>query len=186
MNLENMNRKEIAQNQNIIAGAFFVFFLIGLWVTRFDLFLYASYSIQIVLFHAILLLNTYFSIQCFGRVTPPDDRWQWFFDAVLIVIYATSPFMMTQPVIYLLLMMSLFLIASLKYVRLIGEIHDTVLVKRKITIDLTGVFWNFAMFFFCLIQPVWTSSLLWIWLIVFAVSNYYLLKIKPMYCLTSP
>jgi hypothetical protein len=181
-----MNRKLIAQNPNIIAGAFFVFFLIGLWMTRMQILDSLTYSAQVVLFHTILLANTYFSIQCFGRITPSDDRWQQFFDYVLIVVYAVTPFMLTKPGMYTLLMVFLFLIASMKYVRLIGVISDMKLVKRKIVIDLTGLFWSYCIFFLGSFNVIPLDILLWIWVGVFAISNYYLLRIKPMYCLTSP
>lgn len=182
MNGVNMNRKTIADNQNIIVGFFVVFFLAGLWTLRTDL----ADSMQVILFHGILLVNTYFSIQCFGRLTPSTAPGQNAIDALLILMYVILPFAMAMPSLYVLLVMFLFLVASFKYALLLGIINDLRLMKRKILVDLVGVFWNFFIFILGGFGFISTDALLWLWVIVFFVSNIYLLKIKPMYCLTSP
>lgn len=182
MNGVNMNRKTIADNQNIIVGFFFVFFLAGLWTLRADL----ASSTQVILFHCVLLVNTYFSIKCFGRLTPSTAPGQNAIDALLILMYGVLPFALAMPSLYVVLVMLLFLIASFKYTLLLGIISDLRLMKRKITIDLVGVFWNFFIFIFGGFGLISVDALLWLWVGVFFVSNIYLLKIKPMYCLTTP
>lgn len=180
-NLENMNHKQIAENQKTVTGFFVIMFFVGLFMTR-----PSQLSVQTTLFHALLLLNTYFSIQCFGKITPERAPWQRTVDLCLVLMYSLLPFAMRFPSLYILLMILLFGIASLKYTLLLGVIPDVKLLRRKIAIDLSGVFWNYLVFVAGSLGLLSVDLLLWIWVVVFAVMNVYLLKIKPMYCLTTP
>lgn len=182
MNGEIMNRKIIAQNQNIVVGFFTLFFVIGLWLARAQI----SSSLQVILFHAILLVNTYFSIQCFGKMTPENATSQKVIDILLVILYVLLPFTFSYVSLYILIVLLLFVVATAKYVFLLGVISDLQLLKRKILIDLSGVTWNYLVFLFGSLGLMSIDLLLWIWVIVFAGMNIYFLKIKPMYCLTAP
>lgn len=182
MNGVNMNRKQIADNQKIVVGFFFIFFLAGIWMTHNS----ALFSVQVALFHAILLLNTYFSIRCFGRLTPVNAAWQSTVDVMLVLLYSILPFSFGFASLYILLLILLFAIATMKYALLIGIISDTKLIRRKIIIDVCGVLWNFIIFLVGSLGLLPIDLLLWVWVGVFAGMNLYLLKIRPMYCLTTP
>jgi hypothetical protein len=181
-NSGNMNRKQLAENQRIVTGFFVIFFFAGLWMTHTS----SQFSVQAAIFHAILLLNTYFSIKCFGRLTPLRASWQGTVDMILVLIYAILPFCFGFASLYILLLILLFSVAAMKYALLIGFISDTVLLRRKIIIDVSGVLWNFSVFLIGSLGLLPIDFLLWMWVGVFAVMNIYLLKIKPMYCLTTP
>lgn len=180
-NLENMNHKLIAENQKTVTGFFVIMFIVGLLTTR-----PSQISIQATIFHAVLLLNTYFSIRCFGKITPDKAPWQRSLDLFLVLMYSLLPFAIRFPSLYILVMILLFGIASLKYTMLLGVIPDVRLLRRKIAIDLSGVFWNYLIFVAGSLGLLPVGLLLWIWVGVFMVMNWYLLKIKPMYCLTTP
>lgn len=182
MNGVNMSPKQIADNQKIVVGFFFIFFLVGMWTTRNS----PVFSIQAVLFHANLLLNTYFSIKCFGRLTPVNAAWQKTVDIILVLIYSILPFCFGFASLYILLIMLLFAIATMKYALLIGAISDTKLVRRKIIIDVSGILWNFFVFLIGSLGLLPIDLLLWIWVLVFTGTNIFLLKVRPMYCLTTP
>lgn len=177
-----MNHKTVAQNEKIVVGFFTLFFFIGLWLVRAQL----ADSAQVILFHAVLLVNTYFSIKCFGIITPSRLRHQQAIDTMLVLLYMVLPFAFAIPSVYVLLVMLLFLVASMKYTLLLGIIPDIKLLRRKIAIDLGAVFWNFFIFIFGGMGFISVDLLLWIWVGFFIVANIYLLKLKPMYCLTSP
>lgn len=182
MNGENMNRKQLAQNQSFIVTIFSIFFLIGVWFVRSDI----ANALPLVVFHAVLLINTYFSIQCFGRMTPENARGQKVINGFLFLIYLLLPFSFAFASLYILLMLLLFLVASAKYAFLLGVISDTRLLRRKIIVDLSGAAWNYLVFMVGSVGLIPVDVLLWIWVGVFAAMNVYLLKIKPMYCLTTP
>lgn len=176
-----MNHKQIAENQKIITGFFVLMYAIGLWISFMS-----TPVVQVMLFHAVLLLNTYFSIRCFGKITPDRAPWQRSVDLCLVFLYAMLPFAMRFPSLYILLMILLFGIASLKYALLLGIIPDVALIRRKIIVDLSGLFWNYLIFVVGGLGLLSIDLLLWIWVGVFAAMNVYLLKIRPMYCLTTP
>lgn len=181
-NGENMNHKLIAQNQKIVVGFFVLFFAVGLWLTRSQI----SSSLQVILFHVILLVNTYFSIQCFGPMTPDHAPGQKAIEIFLVLLYFVLPLTFPFVSLYILIVLLLFLVATVKYALLLGVIPDLRLVRRKILIDLTGVVWSYFIFMVGSLGLISIDLLLWIWVIAFAVTNVYLLKIKPMYCLTTP
>lgn len=161
---------------------FSVFFLIGIWLVRSDL----ANALQMIIFHAVLLVNTYFSIQCFGRMTPDNAPGQKAIDGFLALIYLLLPFSFVFASLYILLMLLLFLTATAKYAFLLGVISDVRLLRRKILVDLSGAAWNYLVFMIGSLGLIPVDVLLWIWVGVFAAMNVYLLKIKPMYCLTTP
>lgn len=182
MNGENMNLNVISRDEKIVTGFFVLFFLIGLWFIRDQLF----QNVQVIVFHGVLLVNTFFSIECFGKMTPQGLRSQRIIDASLVVLYAILPFTFVFPSLYILLLILLFLVASLKYILLLGIISDIRLLRRKIAVDVGGALGNFFIFFIGSLGVLPVDVLLWVWLALFVVANVYLLKIKPMYCLTTP
>jgi hypothetical protein len=177
-----MNLNAISRNERIVTGFFVLFFLVGLWLIRDQV----PQNLLVIVFHGILLINTFFSIECFGKMTPPGLRSQRVIDGLLVLLYAVLPLTFALPSLYILLVVLLFLVASLKYTLLLGVVSDIKLLRRKISIDLGGALWNFFIFIIGGIGLLPVDLLLWIWVIVFALLNVYLLKIKPMYCLTAP
>ncbi len=175
-------KPDVAHDPRMLVGFFSIFFLIGVYAIRSQL----PSALPMIFFHATLLVNTFYSIECFGPRTPVFAHGQGIVDFFLVSIYVLSPFFLGSPSVYLLSVTLLFIIASLKYTLLIRVIADLRLMQRKLVIDLCGVLWNFCAFLLLSSGLIAPALLLWIWASGFAGMNIYLLKIKPMYCLTAP
>jgi hypothetical protein len=180
-NGENMKR-DVIHNPRMLIGFFSIFFIFGLFVNRSHL----QGALPMILFHATLLVNTYFSIECFGPRSPIIASGQGVIDFCLVSMYAITPLYIGSPGAYLICVTLLFLIATLKYTLLLGVITDVRLLRRKISIDISGVLGNFCTFLLVGSGLILPELMLWIWASGFVGLNFYLLKIKPMYCLTAP
>lgn len=176
-----MNSKAISENPYLIVGFFSVCFIVGIFASRDGM----LGALPMIFFHAILLVNTFFSIRRFGPLTPEHAHGQKATDLVLVLIYAVLPFVFWSASLYLVLATMLFIVALFKYAFLLGIVPKLELLRRKIIIDICGVLWNvfamtcFALATFAIQRPA--QGVLWIWTIVFAAMNVYWLGIKPMY-----
>jgi hypothetical protein len=175
-------KRDVIHNPRMLIGVFSAFFVFGLFMNRSHL----TTVLPLIFFHVTLLVNTYYSIECFGPRSPIIANGQGVIDFCLVVMYAILPLCLGSDGSYLLGVTLLFLIASLKYTLLLGVVPDVRLLRRKISIDISGTLWNFCTFLLFSSGLILPDLLLWIWVSGFVGLNFYLLKIKPMYCLTAP
>lgn len=133
----------------------------------------------LIIFHAILILNTYFSIYRFALVTPPQDAIQKISDLALAALYLILACLFDRPAEYLLVSIEIFFLAILKWLHLASLSGWTHLLMRKVRIDLLGFLACLAAFWG--IQFGYTSLTLMIWSAAFGLANIYLLFFRPMY-----
>ena len=88
-------------------------------------------------------------------------------------------FSFAEPIRFNILVIALFIVATLKYAHLRCKIDYPVLLRKKIRIDLLGVCMGVGAFILTLAE----SSIVGIWslAVIFGIANIYLLFIEPMY-----
>lgn len=133
----------------------------------------------LIIFYALLSVNTFFSVRHFSSFIPPDDKRQWVIDAILVIFYIILAFNIDNPMRFALWAALLFSVSVVKYIELlwVGDFLD--LLKYKIFIDsigtiscvgaLGGIISGYAMIS------------IWIWAIVFAIANAYIFFMNPLY-----
>jgi hypothetical protein len=131
------------------------------------------------LFHVTLLLNTFFSVQYFARITPKGDPAQWCVDTVLMLLLIALPFFLGSPVRFVALVTLLFVAATLKYVLLLGTVSDRALLRRKIRIDALGTV--LCVLTLAGVLAGYPLVALWCWAAVFVAANVHVLLILPLY-----
>ena len=135
-------------------------------------------TLPLTLFYIILLINTFFSIEFFARITPKRRSDQYIIDFLMGIIYLILILNLGNEGMYLLLATILFIVATLKYALLL-EVVALKTLKKKIIIDLLGgIACALALAGFLLGYGEVTN---WLWVLVFLFANIYLLAIKPMY-----
>jgi len=142
------------------------------------------YSLPLIIFYATIVLNTYFSIKLFASLTPISERVQHVIDIALVCAYTVSAFSLDNTMWFALSNLFLFVIAAAKYSFLLNVIKYQQLLKRKILIDILGIF-------FC--ACVLTASLLgysyyaaWGMSLGFLYANYFLFFVWPLYKIPDP
>ncbi|MDZ4227337.1 MAG: hypothetical protein U1D26_02550 [Patescibacteria group bacterium] len=131
------------------------------------------------LFYAIILINTFFSIRFFTRITPPS-RAQNLIDAALVVSYLALAFSLGHEWAFIFFALVVFIMAPIKYVLMLGVVPMESLLKKKLLIDLAGtVMCAAALIGAVLLDYPLTSA--WAMAIIFTLANIYLLAIRPMY-----
>jgi hypothetical protein len=137
-----------------------------------------SAVLPLILFYVILIINSYFSIEFFSKITPNDRYEQKIVDFSMVVIYLALILNLGNQLAYLLISVALFVVATLKY-SLLLEIVKVKTLKRKIIIDLFGgIACTLALAGSLAGYGEITN---WIWAIAFLFANIYLLIINPMY-----
>jgi hypothetical protein len=134
-------------------------------------------TVPLILFYVILIINSFFSIEFFSKITP-DNNEQKIIDLSIVAIYLILILNLGNELRYLLSSVALFVVATIKYVLLL-ETVDIKIVKRKIIIDLFG---GIA----CILALAGSLAgygevTNWIWALLFLFANIYFLIIKPMY-----
>lgn len=138
-----------------------------------------SKSWPLVVFYAILLINTYFSIRTFASITPEENLGQKLIDAALVACMLLMVFNFNSILNFILITTLLFIIATLKYIFLTQLAGYSKLLYMKIRIDTLGIL-------FCFLAVVGT---LWgygrqvsvIWAFGFVLANIYVLWWEPHY-----
>ena len=133
----------------------------------------------LLLFHAVLLLNTYFSIRCFSRIIPPSNRVQRQIDIGLFFLYLALPFSFGNPRLFVSLNLTLFIIATLKYVHLGQILGPSKLVRRKIRVDAFGILFCLAALFGVIAGHAFFATVLFA--SIFLAANVYFIFINPLY-----
>lgn len=135
-------------------------------------------GIALFAFYALLILNTFFSIRFFSSLVPSDDT-QKIVDSILFLVYIALAFSMDNEIVFLIIVTSLFLVASLKYVLLLKHTAYRKVLSRKIRLNLIGATACGAAIVGSLLGHTLESA--WVLSVVFGLANVYLLFIRPMY-----
>ncbi len=132
-------------------------------------------------FYFLLLLNTYFSLRTFLQVIPPQIPSQRIVDSILGLHYFAAPFTAGSGKAFALLMLSLFAIATCKYLLAISAAAKKYLplLGRKIRIDAIGMLAAATALAAIAKFPDLRGGV-W-WTIAFGLANIYLLVIAPLY-----
>lgn len=134
----------------------------------------------LIIFYAVITINTLFSVRCFSSIIPPDNKLQWTMDICLLLSYILMALNLDNPLRFTVWAAVLFFIAVLKYAALLPLLTNYLtLLKYKIIIDslgtlscvlaLGGVIFGY---------PLVT---IWLWTVVFVIANIFIFFIKPLY-----
>jgi len=88
--------------------------------------------------YALLVVNTYCSIRCFGAIIPPELRTQRLLDVVLGATYLALAGSLGDPVRFAAVGALLFAVATFKYALLLGRLDAAELLARKVRVDTVG------------------------------------------------
>lgn len=136
-------------------------------------------SLPLIVFYVVLLINTFFSIRCFARITPEGQIVQDIVDVFLVILYLFLAFSMNDALLFIFFSLLLFIMATIKYILLLGQTHHTALVKRKVFVDALGTLACGVMLGALLYG--YSTGALWVWSVAFVLANIYLFFVKPLY-----
>lgn len=157
----------------VLVGFFSCLYLINDW----------KLAVPSIIFYIILVVNTYFSISTFVSATPSKSFGQNFFNLSLVIVYIFLALNIGKPFWFSLWGGILFFIAVLKYLNLGAMIGFSKLLKRKISVDFLGLL-AFLLAFSGVLMGFDLLSM-WILVIAFAVVNFYIFFINPLYTRTT-
>src|SRR5438552_1763869 len=78
-----------------------------------------SYSLPALILYVGLVINTYFSIRCFSRITPKSDTATNIIDIGLVILYLILASNFNSIESFLMITLFLFEVATLKYIVLL-------------------------------------------------------------------
>ena len=132
-----------------------------------------------ILFYALLVLNTFFSVRLFASIMP-EDRSQMLVDTVLVVCYIGLALSLGREWAFPFFALCIFVAAPIKYALVVGSVPYSQLLRKKLIIDLLGA----ALCAFALLGAVFLNYPLttaWLFATIFALANIYVLVIRPLY-----
>lgn len=131
--------------------------------------------------YVLLLIHTFFSVQCFSKLIDPKDKQQIAIDALLVLAYFITGTSLWSSTWFWHAWLILFLFATLKYILLVGRLSQPRLLRRKLMADLGGVMLFFIHVFSVTYLParnVFLMNLPWL---LFAIASGYYLLFNPLY-----
>lgn len=136
-------------------------------------------SAPLALSYAILVANTYCSLQCFGRIIPPGLGDQRVIDGLLVAIYLALAANLADTVRFAATATVLFAVATMKYAALMGRIGSIELLARKVRVDTAGTLAAVL----ALVAALGGHDRLagWLLLALSIAANVYLLLWRPLY-----
>lgn len=136
-------------------------------------------SWPLVVFYAVLILNTYFSVRTFASITPKENLGQHLIDLILAACLVLIALNFNSILNFIILTMLLFIVATLKYIYLTQLVGYSKLLYMKIRIDTLGILFCFL----AVIGTMWGygRQVSIIWLITFVLANVYVLWGNPHY-----
>lgn len=94
-------------------------------------------ALPLIVFYAMLVWNTHFSIRLFSRIQPRGGD-QYAIDALLFVLYLLLAASFSSETRFIFWGLLLFVFATAKYALMLGRINHPKLLKRKLLADLSG------------------------------------------------
>ncbi len=178
---EKIHTIRYAEGQARLGGTVFLIFgVLGALVSAPNL----TSAVPLLIFYGTLVVNTYFSIRCFGAITRPGDRSQKIADGILVVLYLLLALSFANALIFVALAILLFKVSTIKYILLSTTVEfpsHKRLLRRKIYINATGTL--LCVFALGGIFLGYGMVALWSWTLVFVIANIYLLIVNPLYVL---
>lgn len=132
-----------------------------------------------IIFYALLLLNTFFSVRIFATITPQNHVGQKMWDSLLALCLIILPLFFNAPIIFVFITLILFVVATLKYIFLIPVVGFSKLLLDKIRVDTLGVLLCILCLPGVIMGYIYVS--LDIWVSIFFLSNIYVLWHTPLY-----
>ncbi len=136
----------------------------------------------LVLFYAILVANTYFSVRVFSTITPAGNTSQRYIDFLITLTYLSLATQFDHPLWFSIIATLLFLECIVKYKILIDiapRYKD--FLNRKIVLDWLGALLCSLATLGIVMNYIYGTTVLFA--LIKAVANIYLLAIKPFYIL---
>lgn len=135
--------------------------------------------IPLLIFHGLLLINTFLSVRCFSAIIPPHNTTQNILDDILAGIYLAVPFALGNSLLFVFGITVLFIIATIKYIFLWNTLPHSRLLRRKLTVEAMGV-----VLCATTLMSIWLGYELMatsVWAGIFLIANIYLINISPLY-----
>ena len=131
-----------------------------------------------VLFYAILVIHTYFSVRFFSTVIP-QNLWQIVTDLALVVVYCALALSFGNGFRFISVALCLFAVAIFKYVPSLSQPHLNALMSRKIKYLLGGV----SLAIYSLIIAFVANDVVatWFFVVIYTYFTYIILLIERMY-----
>jgi hypothetical protein len=169
MDMPKLDRRAFA------AVALFFFVWLAGWVVFVE---DARRALPLGIFYLVLLINTYFSIRWFAGIVPPRKLF-FAIDAVISLLYLGLALSMNSPLAFMILALSIFAVAEVKYFVALTGRSNVVALKRKIIIDALGVglCGGGALGVILGYRQVTDVAVV----AIFVAANFYLLVLRPMY-----
>lgn len=145
----------------------------------FAIFGYSPQSLPLIVFYAILLINTYFSVRCFSSLGHIHDFLHHSVDTALAVLYVALASQFGNPLWFTATATVLFAMATTKYIILLPQKNHTKLLMRKIATDNSGILLCLLAFIGILTGRV--NAAVNGLVIVFLAANIYVFFIHPLY-----
>lgn len=136
-------------------------------------------SLPLAIFYAILVINTYPSVQLFSSLVPQNDGKHALADIMLAGLYLFLAGSLGQPQQFALCATVLFIVAAGKYTLMFYDVPHPRLLQRKVRVDLLGALMCATVL--AAMNLGWILSAAWALAIIFAVANVYVLGLKPLY-----
>ena len=137
------------------------------------------YSLPLGIFYATLTLNTYFSIVLFSKIIPQNSKVQNLFDGLLVLSFIGLALGLGNVTFFIFFDLVLFVFATTKYAFMLNKTNHPKLMKRKILVDLFGVFG--ATFTIGNILLGYETNGVWLLTIAFVFVNIIIFSIWPLY-----
>lgn len=139
-------------------------------------------SLPLILTYAALIYDTFFSVRYFSTITPADDTIQKIFDVLLIICYAVIALNIANPLRFMYAMAVMFIFATGKYFFLRRRIGISIILARKIHVDIIGAVAYSLVTIPIFLGLVWQAS--WLLLILYIIANIQILWRNPLYPFT--
>jgi glycosyltransferase involved in cell wall biosynthesis len=173
--IEDNVRKGAELKAWIVSSIFALAFIITWVFESFDW----HKAIPLAIFYIVFLFNTFFSIRCFSRITPPYSLVHSILDLVLVSLYVAMAINVRAVPYFIFFTLLIFAVSSIKYTLLLGNIEHDHILKRKILIDILGVCGS-ALVIGGILAGYARSSL-WAWVVIFILANIILFTLWPFY-----
>ncbi len=164
------------KNRAAVATSIFLAFgLIGAIIARNNLVI----AWPPILFYAMLVWNDYYSIKHFSKIIPPNKMSQVVIDIALVILHFSSIFFFSNPFLFTIAMIILFILAVLKYAGDLSSVKNSRALFRKVKIDALGALLLALSLAGMFLGYPWQSTVAAT--AIFVCASVYVILINPLY-----
>jgi hypothetical protein len=164
------------KDRAIIATSIFVVFgIIGAIIARNNI----AIAWPTILFYAMLVWNDYYSIEHFSKIIPPGKTSQVVADIALVALHFVSVLFFSNPFLFTITMIVLFILAILKYAGDLPSVKNSRALFRKVKIDTLGALISALALAGMFLGYPWQSTI--IWTAIFVCASVYVILVNPLY-----